>query len=616
MPNDEMAKAELIDLPEEVLEYIFSLTSPYKDLQNLATVCRRFHRISKVVLERESINFNRSVVDGSLEWSSVHPEYGATISERYSHCAVYHDQSLYVFGGCTSSSTTFNDLWRFDLASRQWIRPLTLGTYPSPKACATMVLYKDSLVLFGGWSHPTPYPLHQAARFFNQLHLYSIATNQWTLVYPRLAAGVEGVPQGIAGHAASVVGDKMVVFGGSHGHGQSCNELWVLDLEAMVWHVPSIKGPKPMSRYGHSQVVLDDHHILVIGGCGGPNMQLTDMWLLSMAGPEWTWKEMKVNGLECCPPQLWCRAAAKVGDNVVVLSKMSRHQQQLRQQQQHLVDQMQQPKGAIRNVLVNRPSTSRNGASQLSNGAPPKAVPGSSPRMSARLEPQGSHSSRLEPLGCLNPRLEPQGMESDAPSSRVYYKRPFVHQGANGAESSSQDSSSDNEENVGGAASGCAQPMSGRFSSAAALGRTGMPSVRPNAMKNRQKQLETLKRYEERLKQLERSALQMQAAACDPRNAAQLFGKRRSLVNPMQVHVLDISKAINEGVVKWRAINTNIVGLPPEETIFFSLHHGRAELVMFGGIQTDLSSMQRDVNLRSAHASNVVHFINAKKFLR
>lgn len=24
-----------------------------------------------------------------------------------------------------------------------------------------MVVYKDLLVLFGGWSHPTPYPLHQ-----------------------------------------------------------------------------------------------------------------------------------------------------------------------------------------------------------------------------------------------------------------------------------------------------------------------------------------------------------------------------------------------------------------------------------------------------------------------
>ena len=39
--------AELMDLPEEILEYIFSLTSPYRDLQNLSTVCHRFHRICK-----------------------------------------------------------------------------------------------------------------------------------------------------------------------------------------------------------------------------------------------------------------------------------------------------------------------------------------------------------------------------------------------------------------------------------------------------------------------------------------------------------------------------------------------------------------------------------------
>ena len=37
-----------------------------------------------------------------------------------SHSAVYDDASLsmYVFGGCTSASTTFNDLWRLDLTNR------------------------------------------------------------------------------------------------------------------------------------------------------------------------------------------------------------------------------------------------------------------------------------------------------------------------------------------------------------------------------------------------------------------------------------------------------------------------------------------------------------------
>lgn len=68
---------------------------------------------------------------------------------------------MYVFGGCTATSTTFNDLWRLDLDTRTWVRPITMGSYPSPKACATMLYYKKSFVLFGGWSYPSRYPLHQ-----------------------------------------------------------------------------------------------------------------------------------------------------------------------------------------------------------------------------------------------------------------------------------------------------------------------------------------------------------------------------------------------------------------------------------------------------------------------
>lgn len=46
--------------------------------------------------------------------------------------ACYYDsnQSMYVFGGCTQSScnAAFNDLWRLDLNSKEWIRPLASGT--------------------------------------------------------------------------------------------------------------------------------------------------------------------------------------------------------------------------------------------------------------------------------------------------------------------------------------------------------------------------------------------------------------------------------------------------------------------------------------------------------
>lgn len=51
------------------------------------------------------------------------------------------------------------------------------GSYPSPKAGATLVMHKDLLVLFGGWTRPSPYPLHQPERFFDEIHTYSPSKN-------------------------------------------------------------------------------------------------------------------------------------------------------------------------------------------------------------------------------------------------------------------------------------------------------------------------------------------------------------------------------------------------------------------------------------------------------
>lgn len=37
------------------------------------------------------------------------------------------------------------------------------------------------------------------------------------------------------------------------------------DLERNTWCEPQIAGPKPLGRYGQTQVALDDDHLLVIG---------------------------------------------------------------------------------------------------------------------------------------------------------------------------------------------------------------------------------------------------------------------------------------------------------------------------------------------------------------
>jgi hypothetical protein len=55
--------------------------------------------------------------------------------------------------------------------------------------------------------------------------------------------------------------------------------------------------------------------------------------------------------------------------------------------------------------------------------------------------------------------------------------------------------------------------------------------------------------------------------------------------------VLDISEAMSSNVVTWLPVKSNASLSAPEETILYSLVRGRGELVMFGGIQKDVSSM-------------------------
>lgn len=61
--------------------------------------------------------------------------------------------------------------------------------------------------------------------------------------------------------------------------------------------MPTIPGPCPPPRYGQSQILLDDHHLIIIGGCGGPNLMFSDVWLLNFdlcGDSEWQWTQLKV----------------------------------------------------------------------------------------------------------------------------------------------------------------------------------------------------------------------------------------------------------------------------------------------------------------------------------
>lgn len=236
-------------------------------------------------------------------------EVGPTIAGRFSHSSVVHNNSMYVFGGGSSTNTTFNDLWRFDLSKREWVRPLSMGTYPSPKACASLVCHNNLLILFGGWRHPSSYPPYQPWRLFDELHVYDIAQSKWILV-----TTIDGPPP-MTGHSASIHNDSMVVFGGytcTDGQATSTNDIWSLDLRSFSWSKKEATNPRPAPRYGQHQMVLDNRRCLVMGGCGGPNNMFNDAWILDMNDSVWKWHSVAVLNKKWAATHMWCNPACRV----------------------------------------------------------------------------------------------------------------------------------------------------------------------------------------------------------------------------------------------------------------------------------------------------------------
>lgn len=630
------------DLPEEVFEFILSFLSPYNDLKNCMLVCRSWNKSVRRAVKRMQHEFIKAVSEMHIDWYHLTPDPGPTITKRYSHSACCQGTSMYVFGGCTSTSTTFNDLWRLDLASRRWIRPLSMGTYPSPKACATMVSYRDMLILFGGWTHPSPYPLHQAWRIFNQLHVYNPEENRWNQII------ILDNPPPMAGHSATIHGDKMVVFGGlqKQSNGRpfaSSNDVWVLNLTTMTWKKQQTGDVMPSARYGQSQLAFDDTHALVIGGCGGPNMLYSDVWLLSMdfdSDGAWQWKELQIKKQENAAPYLLCHPACKVGDKMVILSRRVPSKVAITVYGGQLlrptaIRTWTPPHETSIDSDHSKLQKNRNGTDTCVNG-----------KRGTLRKPQQLHT-----LSVCESRVEVSANEDNIPFAPTkYLKMESDAEAADDKIFLDISASNMSASNSGGGEHSTFRDISEPSTSSAGMSgavrcnadkespselpeqhrvqrNTHHPSIRPNPMKNRQRQLEGLQRMEDRIRAWSQKsnnenkqgsgppvAENSVAESCSAPNSSRLGPTR----NPLTMYIADLSQVLADGTISWLPQHCQDVTRGPEEAILYSLVEGRGELIMFGGIHKDLGMSNTAPYPRNnvpETVSNTVHFITAQKLV-
>jgi Rab9 effector protein with kelch motifs len=176
-----------------------------------------------------------------MQWT--HPEtIGDLPPPSRAHTAtLINDRRIVVYGG-GQGTQYYDTVFVFDTTTRRWSKPAVQGDVPPPRRAHTAVLYKGKIWVFGGGN---------GMQALNDV---------WTL---DLGMGERGVGGGGSGHG--------------HGHGSQGGQKG-----AMKWTKITTKGnpTSPSPRGYHTANVIGDT-MVIIGGSDGKDC-FSEVWLFNL----------------------------------------------------------------------------------------------------------------------------------------------------------------------------------------------------------------------------------------------------------------------------------------------------------------------------------------------
>ncbi|EFJ46921.1 hypothetical protein VOLCADRAFT_118041, partial [Volvox carteri f. nagariensis] len=171
-------------------------------------------------------------------------------------CASEDGLRLFLFGGI-SERNSIAQLTVIDLASWTVEYPVTTGSPPSPRFGCSMVVYGNRLWVIGGGNggHRV-----ESGVDLDDIFTLDLTSMKWT----QLTTVNRPHDEKVLGrcHSSTLVGSKLVLFGGSLELG---NDIAWLDLDRGVWGRPVVQGQRPGMRMCAS-LVRCGSDLLVYGG--------------------------------------------------------------------------------------------------------------------------------------------------------------------------------------------------------------------------------------------------------------------------------------------------------------------------------------------------------------
>ncbi|KAK1421215.1 hypothetical protein QVD17_23390 [Tagetes erecta] len=241
------------------------------------------HQIRKANMGTDSGNWH-SGLDFD-QWVAL-PVAGSRPSARYKHAAVIVDEKLYIVGG-SRNGRYLSDVQAFDLKNLSW-STVKLSTeldaeninngsstenFPAISG-HSMIKWGNKFLLLGGHSKDTSD--YVTVRFIDlESHLYGVME----------ATGKVPVARG--GQSVSLVGSKLIMFGGEDKHRRLTNDVHVLDLETMTWNIAETIQTPPAPRFDHTATVHANRYLQIFGGCTH-SVFFNDLHVLDLETLEWS----------------------------------------------------------------------------------------------------------------------------------------------------------------------------------------------------------------------------------------------------------------------------------------------------------------------------------------
>ncbi|CAG8663312.1 15340_t:CDS:10, partial [Cetraspora pellucida] len=186
------------------------------------------------------------------------------------HSSTLVDKKLFIFGG-GDGPEYFNDLYVFDTDTLTWSKPKTTGNIPSRRRAHTTAYYNNCIYVFGGGD---------GVRALNDVYKLNISDMN-NLVWQRLeTTGRAPISRGY--HTSNLVGNKLVVYGGSDGH-ECFDDVFMLDLERNNWISVNIENSR--QRLSHTATQVGSYLFIV---CGHDGVRYTsEVLLLNLVTMQW-----------------------------------------------------------------------------------------------------------------------------------------------------------------------------------------------------------------------------------------------------------------------------------------------------------------------------------------